>query len=269
MDKKRRNEFLKSVEEGPQSFQSALDAYFPAAGTQAIIKGAFKRVGLPLPQTTAEFMPGTDGLLLFSNIYGLVIRIEQTEKKPVQPSQWVLQPLGAFDAIDAVVEFCPACRFEDDKANYHLVKAALKEEGINFWDTGLRNMGRLPITTAQFPDGVPVVVDRRAVKMLTDDIKPVSLGLQGRHYGPLRCAFTHAASAKRGSSRFLSRCEKFVAEGKLVPGWNDYRPLVDNKWEGDKAKGLIAGHKAAAYDALIMQEREQKQALRRMPAARK
>lgn len=252
MDKKRRDAFLKLVkEEGPQSFAATLDAYFPAAATQAAIINAFTRLGLPLPEQTDQFMAGTDGCLIFSNTYGLVIRIEEKEKKPVRPSQWVLQPLGAIDAGDAVVEICPACMFEDDKANYHFVKAALKEEGINFWDTGLRNMGRLPINTPQFPQGIPVVVDRRAVKMLSDETRPVKLGLQGRHYKPLRSAFNAAMRRKSKAPAFLSLCEAFVREGKLVAGWNDYRPLVDNKWEGDNAKGKVAGEKAAAYDALI------------------
>ncbi|MBA4152244.1 MAG: hypothetical protein C0509_06755 [Acinetobacter sp.] len=163
----------------------------------------------------------------------------------------MLQPLGTFDAGEAVVEICPACRFEDDKKNYHFVKAALKGEGINFWDTGLRNMGRLPVGNAQFPDGIPVVVDRRAVKMLADDVKPVKLGLQGKHFKPLRTAFNAAVRSRTQAPLFLQKCEEFVAEGKMVAGWNDYRPLVDNKWEGEQAKGKVAGAKAVAYDALL------------------
>lgn len=266
MDKKKRDAFLKKVkEEGPQSFAAALDAYFPAMESQAAIIAAFKKIRLPLPRTTEEFMAGTDGCLIFSNRYGLVIRIEEKEKSPVRPSQWVLQPLGVFDAGEAVIEVCPACLFEDDKQNYHFVKAALKQEGINFWDTGLRNMGRLPITTAQFPQGIPVVVDRRAVKMLSDAVEPVAKDLQSRHYGPLRRAFNTAATTKRSSGVFLKRCEEFVADGRLVAGWNDYRPLVDNKWEGDNAKGKIAGEKAAAYDALLPAVRTKSQPAAKQP----
>ena len=80
---------------------------------------------------------------------------------------------------------------------------------------------------------------------------PPKLGLQGRHYKPLRSAFNAAMRRKSKAPAFLSLCEAFVREGKLVAGWNDYRPLVDNKWEGDNAKGKVAGEKAAAYDALI------------------
>lgn len=252
MDKNRRNAILKAIDhEGPQSFSAVLDAYFPDAESQSRILGVFAQLQLPVPQNSAQFMAGTDGCLIFSNAFGLVIRIEEKEKAPVRASEWVLQPLGVFDAHEAVVEICPACRFEDDKANYHFVKAALKDEGINFWDTGLRNMGRLPFATPQFPEGQPVVVDRRAVKMLSDDLRPVKLGLQGEHYRPLRDALAAAAQDSAMAAGFKQLCAQFVAEGKLVAGWNDYRPLVDNKWEGNHAKGLIAGRKAAAYDALL------------------
>lgn len=250
--KQRRDAYLTLIkEQGPQSFAAALDAYFPAPHTQKRILAGFERLGLPLPKNSDQFMAGTDGILIFTNVYGLVIRIEFAEKNPVRPSPWVLQPLGTFDAGEAVVEICPACRFEDDKKNYHFVKAALKDEGINFWDTGLRNMGRLPVGNAQFPDGIPVVVDRRAVKMLSDDVKPVKLGLQGKHFKPLRSAFNAAVRSRKQAPLFLQTCEEFVAAGKMVAGWNDYRPLVDNKWEGEQAKGKVAGAKAAAYDALL------------------
>ncbi len=252
MDKKRRNEFIDKIrEQGPQSFIDALDAYFPDTATQDGILRVFRQLDLPLPINSEQFMPGTDGMLIFSNKYSLVIRIENKDKKPVKPSQWVLQPLGSVEIGDIVVEICPACKFEDNRDNYKLVKAALKEEGINFWDTGLRNMGRLPFTSKRFPDGVPVVVDRRAVKMMSDAIGPVRLGLQGKNYAPLkkslRAAFKDAAKAPE----FLNLCEEFVAAGKLVAGWNDYHPLPDNKWEGSTPKGMIAGQKAAAYDQLF------------------
>ena len=261
MNKKQRKEFVpvrnafldKIQSEGAQSFADTLALYFPDIDTQKRIVRAFDRLGLPLPRNTDQCMPGADGILIFSNVYGLVIRIEFKEENPVRPSKWVLQPLGTFDAGDAVVEICPACKFEDNKDNYRFVKAVLKEEGINFWDTGLRNMGRLPITTMRFPDGVPVVVDRRAVKMLNDDVRPVQLGLQGRHFKPLRSAFNAAVRSRSKAPLFLQKCEEFVAEGKMVAGWNDYRPLIDNKWEGEQAKGKIAGEKAAAYDALLVQ----------------
>ena len=263
MDKKQRkafvsirNAFLDQIQsEGPQSFADTLALYFPDKKTQQGIVGAFERLGLPLPQTTDHCMPGADGILIFTNVYGLVVRIEFKEENAVRPSQWVLQPLGTFDAGDAVVEICPACRFEDDKNNYHFVKAALKDEGINFWDTGLRNMGRLPVGDAKFPDGIPVVVDRRAVKMLSDEVKPVKLGLQGKHFKPLRTAFNAAIRSRTQAPLFLQKCEEFVAQGKMVAGWNDYRPLVDNKWEGEQAKGKVAGQKAAAYDTLVAAQR--------------
>ncbi len=255
MDKKRRDAFLKTIkEEGPQSFAATLDAYFPDPDAQASIKNAFNKMALPLPRDTTQCMPGTDGILLFSNRFGLVIRIEQKEQQPMQRSQWILQPLATVDAGDAVVEICPACLFEDDKENYHFVKAALKAENINFWDTGLRNMGRLPFVTDQFPQGVPVVVDRRAVKMVkgvSADLSVDDAGLQDVYYQPLRNTLTDVLSGKSKGEVFLALCEKFVADGLLVAGWNDYRPLVDNKWEGDNAKGLVAGEKAAAYDALL------------------
>lgn len=252
MDKKLRNEFINQVkEQGPQSFAAALDVYFPEAELQKGILGVFARLGLPVPENTEQFMPGTDGMLIFSNKYSLVIRIENKDKKPVKPSQWVLQPLGVVEIGDVVVEICPACKFEDNRDNYKFVKAALKEEGINFWDTGLRNMGRLPFATKQFPEGVPVVVDRRAVKPIANDDRPVRLGVQGKNYAPLRKSLRAAFNNVAKAPDFWQICAQFVDEGKLVAGWNDYHPLPDNKWEGSTPKGMIAAQKAAAYDQLF------------------
>ncbi|MBA4152245.1 MAG: hypothetical protein C0509_06760 [Acinetobacter sp.] len=89
--KQRRDAYLTLIkEQGPQSFTAALDAYFPAPHTQKRILAGFERLGLPLPKNSDQFMAGTDGILIFTNVYGLVIRIEFAEKKSRAP-----QPVGA------------------------------------------------------------------------------------------------------------------------------------------------------------------------------
>lgn len=241
-------------------FAQALPAYFPPEAQDAILR-LMSGLQLPLPQDRSQFMAGTDGCLLFLNRYGVVLRFEMKDERTelINESGWVLQPLAAFDLGSAVVEICPACAFEDNRDYYHLVKAELKKENINFWDTGLRQMGRMPVSTPEFPQGVPVVVDRRAVRKLSGDIAPVKSALQEQLYGPLRRAIAEAREEGGGLqpqavARFWALCAEYVAAGKLVAGWNDYAPLPDNKWEyntPEGPKGLAVQKMAAAYDRLL------------------
>jgi hypothetical protein len=211
---------------------------------------------LPIPQKEAEFMAGTEGCIIFINRYGAVIRIEEKDELyDVNDSQWVLQPLARFKVGKAVVEICPACAFESDIKRYNVMKEGLQKDGLKLHDPGLRQTGRIPVRTPEFPNGMTVVVDRQAVKKLSDDIKPVKNNLQAMMYAPLRKKMAEAHDGKTfdaGKVReFWALCADFVRDGKLVAGWNDYQPLYDNKWEGKNPKGLQAAEKAKAYESLF------------------
>lgn len=210
---------------------------------------------LPLPQDKTEFMAGTEGCIVFINRYGVVLRIEEkTAETDINDNDRVLQPLARFQVGKAVVEICPACAFENDKGRYQELKKSLKESGLKLWDSGLRQLGRIPCKTPEFPEGMTVVVDRGAVRRLDENVKAAKTALQKHFYGPLLKKMAEADTGKGLDAakvkEFWTQCEEFVRAGKLVAGWNDYKPLSDNQWEyktPEGPKALQAAKIAEAY----------------------
>jgi hypothetical protein len=206
------------------------------------VAGVFQKLGLPVPQDEKEFLMGTEGGLVFLNRYGMVIRIENANsaRSPfkadrINDSPWILQPLASLDAGKAVIELCPGCHSSDDDADVSYLYEALLKQGTAFWDSGLPNVGRLPFKTPQFPEGVPVVIDRLSVRKLSDSVKPVQQALmnvnddevreateaQERLYAPLRLAFDEGWTDSAKMPQFWAFCQQCVQEGKLVAGWNE------------------------------------------------
>jgi hypothetical protein len=223
----------------------------------------FKKLGLPLPAKHEEFMRGTEGALLFLDRYGVVIRIEpknlricKAERMDYNP--WIIQPIGSIPLGDFLFEIYPGCAQETDRVmSEHLVDL-LKSQKIHFWDTGCRNVGRMPFKTVQFPEGIPVVIDTGAVKRLTKEIEPVAQAMrkalesqtfdaaeaQEKLYGPLREMF--AAAWQGGNTdavkmqAFWGLCRSAVEEGKLVAGW-----MQDDRIWGKRKYAELTG---AAYE---------------------
>ena len=199
---------------------------------------AFKKMSLPAPQTSSESVQATEGSLVFLNRHGVVIRIEQknTRNSPsglssdrINDSAWILKPLASIDLGRAVIEICPGCNRETNSANVAYLCTQLRIQNIDYWDAGTRNNGLLPIKTPSFPKGIPVVIDRLAVKRLADSIKPIRQALnevaseaqlaQEILYAPLRRAFDQAWPDAQKMEQFWKLCTLYVAEGKLIAGW--------------------------------------------------
>jgi hypothetical protein len=203
--------------------------------------GYFRKVGLPPPKDSIEFLRGETGVLAFLNEYGLVIRIEasctkwQTEYPDrIDDNPWIIKPLASIDAGEAVIEICPGIHQSESKEQNEELRALLDEQNIYFWDYKFSNIGRQPIKTVRFPEGVPVVVDRLATRRLTEGLKPISDALQvlkdevaeeqRKFYEPLRHAFTEGWTNPKKMGQFWALCRNYVQEGKLVAGWNERQP---------------------------------------------
>lgn len=236
------------------------------SGTARKVIQAFQKMSLPLPQSYGEFLHGTEGGLVFLNRYGVVIRIEGKKSKlgseyrfdRINNSPWILKPLASIDAGRAVIEICPGCHPETNYDNIGYVRDRLREQNINYWDArGFCNSGRVPVKTPSFPKGVPVVIDRLAVRKLTGNIKPVRLALKKRAqeaaqaqeklYGPLRKTFKNSWPNAPKMARFWALCQRFVQEGKLIAGWNESEP--------DNGKAEEAIEVAGQYEIRLNTER--------------
>jgi hypothetical protein len=253
--------FNEAAEALPQTaFTDSLQDYlFDCETTRNVIK-AFQQMGLPAPEQHNEFMHGSEGRVVFLNDYGLVIRIEENNSR-INDSPWVLQPIASIKAGEAVIEICPAVHFEPDERNRDALRELLLQDGIKFWDPGAKNMGRLPIKTPHFPDGVPVVIDRPSVYRLTEDSMELREALlrkkqddaakyreaaeiQKKLYAPLQQLFRECWSEPRRMERFWKECASFVQQGKLVAGWNETDDDSVNEGKTSYAAG-VAHHYAA------------------------
>lgn len=223
-----------------------------------------EKLQLPMPLQRDQFLADLGHLsnkddahaLLFSNKYGIVVRIESEKLLHVNDNPLILQPLGSFKVGKAVVEICPGIHSSDNQNETAFIGRTLAQHGgLEFTDAnGTHNIGRLPVVTVRFPNGVPVILDRPSVVRLpgkTEDKQKIleEIGAAEdpqRIYQPLREALADAATPQK-VTEFWLRCVQFVADGKLVPGWNEKRR--------DQYKLHEARKHAKKYDLRMVHER--------------
>lgn len=234
--------------------------------TVARVVEVLKAMGLPLPDQRA-IVSGAVGTLIPLDQYGVMLRIEQSDRKlavgqRVDAHPMVLQPLGQRQLTDgAVLEICAGCRMTDREEYSRLLVEKLPQTGVDFWDDGVTNIGLLPFTTPEYPDGVPVVIDRLAVDKLGDAVAPVKDALavfgltedmQAR-YQPLKDAFDAAwpegadIPAQAGFAQFKQMCVEFKQRGDLVTGWaQPAQGAGGDSFEADKSRKVSDAGKAYA-----------------------
>jgi hypothetical protein len=277
------NEDLSSkfnAEAAESAFYTSLENRFDRA-TAAQVLEVFSKMLLPPPQKEGEFLPGLDGDLVFLNEYGLVIRIEESDSRNifkesdrVNDSAWIVRPLVSVNAGKALVEFCPGCHQEKNEATKDSLRRQLREQDIAFWDCKISNIGRIPIKTVSFPEGVPVVIDRLAVKVLTNSIASVSEALsealhkeamaaENALYAPLKEALNEVRPDPLKTpdpekvKKFWALCRSYTQEGKLVAGWNEPQGediANENCTYGTNEKISKAAEAAGLYAARLKQE---------------
>jgi hypothetical protein len=214
----------------------------------------FQQLGLPAPEKNEEFLWAAEGGLVFLDRYGMVIRLEKKNLGRINSDPFVLQPVASIDAGDVVVEICPACNFADNPAVVAELVERLLNNGIKFHDASIRNVGYLPIKSAVFPKGVPMVIDRPAVHRLSENIEPVRQLLTYRLakkevekiYIPLRRGFNKCWPEAQNMKQFWNLCQSYVKKEKLVTGWNKEGA---NKVEYESAGEAAAS--AKAYEARL------------------
>ena len=233
--------------------------------TTARMKEVLDAMGLPLP-TRGAIVTGSEGALIFLDDYGIMLRVELTDDllrkgDRVNDHPLVLQPLGQRQLTEyAVLEICPGVHVTKDKAVRDLLFNKLPETGVSMWDFQVCNAGVLPIRLPQFPDGVPVVIDRLAVERLSNSVKPVkdalsvfglSSDVQQMTYGALKDGFEKAWPQGQDKpdpdafKAFLQQCIQHKAMGQLVSGWMRDPNAGQNDWMYEDTKrswAADAGH---------------------------
>jgi len=206
-------------------------------------------LNLPLPQMRIEYLQASSGALMVLDDYSCVVRIEMSDAKMDADSQQrgyrlrgrrvehplILQPLGMIDAGDATIEICPGTKTSASKEMSDDVKDILAEDGIDYWDDFAQNIGVLPIASEDFPDGVPVVIDRLSVERLGQAPKQImkdfeETNFQQKLYKPLYQKFKDAVKMtsqktrvdREGIKTFWAACAQLKKEYKMIPGWQFY-----------------------------------------------
>jgi hypothetical protein len=115
-----------------------------------------------------EYLDGNESRQIFLDHYGLVVRAGSRSNAPEH--KLILAPLRAtrpimYRGVHRVLELMPGVRAGvTDTDDVLDVKKSLKAAGIDFWDSQRDNCGYLPIRNEFYPNGIPVVLDRGAVK---------------------------------------------------------------------------------------------------------
>jgi hypothetical protein len=169
-----------------------------------------RAMGLPEPQD-GEFLDGAEAQQIFLDDYGLVVRAGRRMEAPEH--SLILAPLRAtaphpYKRHEHLIEIMPGVlpRAVSDLEIRDL-RNSLRRDRIRYRDVQYANCGYLPHRTKEFPNGIPVVIDRGAVDMklprlsLKEKFRHVSYpGTQHGLYAPL-----------------LKKLEKTWPEGSSLP----------------------------------------------------
>lgn len=181
----------------PTTLEEQLQSRYGIDAARDIVV-ALNHLQIPLADKSDAVLYGNAGLMMFSEVHGVIIRIETDKKYSygnstyVNDSPWMLQPLGAIQAGGLNIEIMPGVHAEKSDAESRKLYWKLWGEGYHYWDERIDNAGRLP-ATPEFPDGATVIVDRLSARKLTDSTEPVKRalkildgeGVKGRYRSPL------------------------------------------------------------------------------------
>ncbi len=175
------------AKEEKSAFEKALKARFkPDTVTQ--ILDTLEKMQIPLPQDDTQYLTSQEGVLIFSNRHGVMLRIEKEwggipddegfligTAVRANDSAWMLQPLGAVKTGEAVVEIIPGIHYESNDAESRKLYWKMWADGYSYWDDRIDNIGRLPKLPG--PD-VAVIVDRLAASQLHSGLEAARRALE-------------------------------------------------------------------------------------------
>ncbi len=217
--------------------ESIFHDIYPSA-TATKVTGTLRALGLPLPLKN-ELYTG-HAPILFCNPFGLAIRFNNPQRFPLMRHENLMRPIGALH-ID------PNCRMEfqfmaTPERHSHIAEKVVKQlshDGVIVEDvkSSPENMLRLPLCSAQFPQGVPVVYDpanilgggalrhfekrfKKGAVMALRPLKGEAPDIQDQCFDHLRQAFETAASAAlrkkpNAFTGFLASCVTAKHDGLL------------------------------------------------------
>ena len=257
------------------SFLKNTESYF-GQGAQKSLKVVMDFMEVPDAED-GEYLDGTGNLSLFINRYGLVLRVAPEMGCP--ENDLVVKPLraattpnlnSAFSSTSYKIEVLPgvsACLKSMEDLQW--LGCSLRQSRISFWDPQRVNAGYLPNSDENFPDGVPVVLDRGAVSK-TDDLplkapqKTITPGIQERLYAPLLGTLREAWPANENlpvavTKDFLDACAAEIQAGKkggkalLINGWAANLKHSEEAYEGCKP-GKVVDY-AAKYEKRLSRQK--------------
>lgn len=229
----------------------------------------FDQLQLPFPTCFSQCINGDAGVVIPLNPYGIVLRIETPDRMSVSSrvrvnnSKWALKPLIAAEAGFLVFEMCPGISSVPEESSLGIsVKQGLGEDGYYFNDCYARNVGRLPIRTLDYPEGLPVTLDRLSAKRAFGAQAKLQsylsrFSLQDIFYEELTDILKQAwpDTAKSADSgliqQFWTMCVEYKKYGKLVDGWNGLREQQGQGFWDAEVVAARTSLRAAEYEQLL------------------
>ena len=231
------------------NFHQQMTYHFDAETADKIIQ-TLGDLNLPVPETHVEYFDASKGALLFLDDYACTIRIEESNAERARDNAergyvmqgrrvdhpLVLETLGSIDAGKATIEIVPGIKTSQDEELSLELKDILADDGVDYWDDAAMNIGILPLKTVDFPEGVPVVLDRLSVDILSTRPKEIMRDFaekefQSNLYAPAQNLFNDAVAAGKAENKtvapqkiqaFWDKCQEMKSEHKLFPGWQYY-----------------------------------------------
>ena len=127
----------------------------------------FEAMNMPAPNSDEYEFSCDDGFLIFLDEPACVMRGSNITRCPPIRHDHVLQPLlSRTVSKNFRIEVFPGIVTPIKNDDVETLMETLREDGISFFDAAPFNAGYIPVSNAQFPDGVPVVIDMGCLRKL-------------------------------------------------------------------------------------------------------
>lgn len=226
-----------------QSNQTLVDFFKKQNVPEDDVSGLFNNLLLPVPSKNHFFTTSDNGAMVFVNPAGVVVRLSVPEREPLDGNYKfkvdhidhpaVLKPLGSFRYGKLQVDIMPGVKLGTDYGAIGALHHKLAADGYDFWDSRtIGNLGYLPVKTTEYPDGIPVVIDRNSVhrKPDFDHTQPLRIDEPYHHLQAFYDSLPKFADAWPDVSQpsdpakvsvFWNAARAKMQEGALQTGWMD------------------------------------------------
>lgn len=213
------------------------------------LKWVFEQMNLPIPQEgefyTGGLTNGTPGVFL--DYYGVTLRLEENEKVNLLHHPGYSLPIVSFYLDKRYrLDLQPGAPLIENRKKLQLLRFQFANDEVRCDDVVRGNCFYLPLKTAEFPSGYPVVFDPRVLRPLSDSTRLVKQKIHERVFdlscdvpkdnqgqcgifSDLRNDFSQTIQSFDGNfdrkhvAEFWGALRRAKNDNRLVDSWNKQR----------------------------------------------